>query len=106
MNFSCNNKISNNQLLAVIVAAFLGCTAVSAPLGIIETAGGGAYISVFLGGFAASIFFYILVRLTGKRITDSYQNVVYNLSLIHILPTASSIGFVIRFSISSGPAPT
>lgn len=78
MNFSCNNKISNNQLLAVIVAAFLGCTAVSAPLGIIETAGGGACISVFLGGFAASIFFYILVRLTGKRITDSYQNVVYN----------------------------
>lgn len=78
MNFSCNNKISNNQLLAVIVAAFLGCTAVSAPLGIIETAGGGAYISVFLGGFAASVFFYILVRLTGKSITDSYENVVYN----------------------------
>ncbi len=76
MNFSCNNKISNNQLSAVIIAAFLGCTAVSAPLGIIETAGGGAYISVFLGGFAASVFFYLLAWLTGKTLTDSYENTV------------------------------
>ena len=74
MNFSCNNKISNNQLSAVIIAAFLGCTAVSAPLGIIETAGSGAYISVFLGGLAASVIFYILVRLTGGKITESYES--------------------------------
>ena len=67
MNFSCNNKISNNQLMSVIVAAFLGCTAVSAPLGIIKTAGGGAYISVFLGGFAAAVLFLYTCKIYGEK---------------------------------------
>ncbi len=92
MNFSCNNKISHNQFAAVIIAAFLGCTAVSAPLGIIETAGGGAYISVFLGGFAASVLFYVLVRLTGKRMDNSYENAAYS-SLGKVL------GFIVLASV-------
>ena len=92
MNFSCNNKISNNQLMSVIVAAFLGCTAVSAPLGIIKTAGGGAYISVFLGGFAAAVLFYILVRFTGKSINDTYENVVYN-------SLGKYLGFLVLLSV-------
>ena len=72
MNFSKNDKISNNQLRAVIIAALLGNLAISAPLKIISISGSAAYLSVLLGGVAAAVLFYLAIKLMGASFTKSY----------------------------------
>ena len=74
MNFSKNDKISNNQLRAVIIAALLGNLAISAPLKIISISGSAAYLSVLLGGVAAAVLFYLAIKLMGASFTKSYED--------------------------------
>ncbi|MCJ7855168.1 spore germination protein [Lachnospiraceae bacterium NSJ-143] len=97
MNFSCNDRISNNQLRAILVAGLLGNLAVSAPLGVIEKSGSAAYISIAIGGLAAAVLFYILIKLTSAGFVKSYEDmsteslgrgisfVLFAVVLIHIV---------------------
>ncbi len=77
MNFSCNDKISNNQLRAIIIAAILGNAAITLPIYIINISGAAAYISIAIGGAFSALLFYILLRFTDKFFVKSYDDMVY-----------------------------
>lgn len=73
MNFSSNDKISNNQLRVIISASLLGSLSVSLPLGIIEISKGAAYISILFGGIFTSLLYYFAAKAFQKADIKSYE---------------------------------
>ena len=73
MKFSSNDKISNNQLRAIISSFLFGSLAVSLPLRTIEISKSSAYISILLGGIFISVWYYFMAKIFQKTDIKNYE---------------------------------
>lgn len=100
-----NNKISNGQILAIIVSAAIGVGILSLPRSLVETAGTDGWVLLIFSGIMVSIIVTIITKLTvkfsGKTLTEFGRDLLTTplsdfVSVLYFIYLTIFTAFVVR----------